>query len=65
MNLTKVAHELQGDATSQSRVTKEGTGATTGLHTSQSKLSPHQKDPHQSKLWDLDMKVQGSQKAIQ
>ena len=65
MNVTKVAHELQGDATSQPGEAKKGTGATVVLPALQSKLGPQQKDSRQSKLWDLDMKVQGSQKATQ
>ena len=66
MNITKVAHELRGDATSQPGETKEGAEATAGLPVPQSELSSQQKDPRQSKLRDLDMKmVQGSQKATQ
>ena len=44
---------------------KEGTGGTAGLPTPQSKFGPQQKDSRLSKLRDLDMKVQGSQKATQ
>jgi len=50
MNITKVAHELQGDAMSQLEGTKQGTGATIGLPALQSKLSPQQKNLHQFKL---------------
>ena len=59
MNVTKVAHGLWGDATSQPGETKEGAGATTGLPFSQNELSPSQKDPQESKLRDLNMKVLG------
>ena len=40
MNITKVAHELYGDVTSQLGEAKEQTGTTAGLPASQSKLGP-------------------------
>jgi len=57
MNITKIAHKLWGDATSQLGETKEGVGATAGLPVPQSELNPQQKEPRQSKFQDLDMKV--------
>jgi len=45
--------------------TKEETGATAGLPALQSKFGPQQKDPRLSKLRDLDIKIQESQKAAQ
>jgi len=64
MNITKVDNELQGGARANQGETKKGTGVTAGLPP-QSKFDPQQKDPHLSKLWDLDIKVQGSQKTAQ
>ena len=65
MNIIKVGHELQGDATSQPGGDKIGEWSHSWLPTPKNKLGPHQKDPRLSKLRDLNMKVQGSQKATQ
>ena len=65
MNIINVDQNLQEGPWVNQREIKEETGATAGLPVPQSERSPQHKDPHQFKLRDLDMKVQGSQKATQ
>ena len=64
MDNTKDVHDFQEiPRASQGETSKEK--ATAGMPTSQDKLGHRRRNPLQSKLQDLDMQVQESEKAIQ
>ena len=57
----KGAHEIAGDAASQPRGARMGLELQLVCPLRRSELSPQQEDPLQSKLRDLDMRIQRSQ----